>query len=199
MIKHFILGYFALLQIGSLIETILRHNLPCSWFAVRPSMDNSEMRLFVWMTEALGAAKRFVPPCHFTLHTALTTDRPARGQGRGGAASYRPRQKIIFIYTSQSRAPHNQAGGGKCWYRMRCAGWKCSRRRGGRLTRSGHSVTGGGEPRPRSPRRRRRHAPNTEPSKLKKILMCIGNAFHCVTVTQLYLYCKMNGNKHINT
>ena len=105
MIKHFILGYFALLQIGSLIETILRHNLPWSWFAVRPSMDNSEMRLFVWMTEALGAAKRFVPPCHFTLHTALTTDRPARGQGRGGAASYRPRQKIIFIYTSQSRAP----------------------------------------------------------------------------------------------
>ena len=105
MIKHFILGYFALLQIGSLIETILRHNLPCSWFAVRPSMDNSEMRLFVWMTEALGAAKRFVPPCHFTLHTALTTDRPARGQGRGGAASYRPLQKIIFIYTSQSRAP----------------------------------------------------------------------------------------------
>ena len=28
MIKHFILGYFALLQIGSQIETISRHNHP---------------------------------------------------------------------------------------------------------------------------------------------------------------------------
>ena len=152
------------------------------------------------MTEALGAVKRFVPPCHFTLHTALTTDRPARGQGRGGAASYRPRQKIIFIYTSQSRAPTQSGRRWEVFVSDEMCGlvWKCSRRRGGGLTRSGHSVTGGGEPRPRSPRRRR-HAPNTEPSKLKKILMCIGNAFHCVTVTQLYLYCKMNGNKHINT
>ena len=133
MIKHFILGYFALLQIGSLIETILRHNLPWSWFAVRPSMDNSEMRLFVWMTEALGAAKRFVPPCHFTLHTALTTDRPARGQGRGGAGrggllSSAPENNIyLHITKPRSHTIRQEVGSvGIGWYVSVvtvCIGW----------------------------------------------------------------------------
>ena len=64
------------------------------------------------MTEALGAAKRFVPPCHFTLHTALTTDRPARGQGRGGAGrggllSSAPENNI---YLHEAALPDNQAG-----------------------------------------------------------------------------------------
>ena len=151
------------------------------------------------MTEALGAAKRFVPPCHFTLHTALTTDRPARGQGRGGAASYRPRQKIIFIYTSQSRAPTQS---GRRW-EVFVSDEMCGLEVFESPRRKTDTIRTLGDRRRRAaatqPAARRRHAPNTEPSKLKKISMCIGNAFHCVTVTQLYLYCKMNGNKHINT